>query len=606
MTTAQNEKLTVQKPLRVWPGVVIVLLDLLLRYVVPIFVPEAQFIGVIGILVGAVGIFIWWLFFSRALWSDRVGGLILMVVALFVTKQIVHESIAKGAMGFLFFIVAVPTLYTAFVLGAVVSRNLSQGPRRAVMVVAILIGCGVWTLIRTGGFTGDFDQDLAWRWSETPEERLLAEAQKEPEPPAVSPPAKTPEVPVTPQVVEKPAEVPTVATEPVAPVQVKAEPEWPGFRGPKRDGIVRGVRIATDWSASPPVELWRRKIGPGWSSFAVSGNLIYTQEQRGDFEEVACYDRKSGKPVWKHRDAARFWESNAGPGPRGTPTLYNGRVYALGATGILNALNAEDGKEIWSRNAATDTGTEIPGWGFSSSPVVVDDVVIVATAGQLIGYDIDTGNKRWMGPEGGEDYSSPHLTRIDGIPQILFTSAKPGAISVTPATGKVLWRHSLPTGTRIVQPAMTSDGDILLSDGTSRGLRRLAVEQGSNGWTVKERWTSNGLKPYFSDFVVHDGHAFGFDGSFLSCIDLKNGEKKWKGGRYGSGQLILLADQDLLLVLSEKGELALVRATTDQFTELARVPAIEGKTWNHPVMVGNTLLVRNGEEMAAFRLALAK
>ena len=114
--------------------------------------------------------------------------------------------------------------------------------------------------------------------------------------------------------------------------------------------------------------------------------------------------------------------------------------------------------------------------------------------------------------------------------------------------------------------------------------------------------TSTGLKPNFNDFVVHDGHAFGFDGSILSCIDLATGERRWKGGRYGHGQLVLLREQGTLLVLSEEGELALVAAGRDTFTELARFKAIEGKTWNHPVLVGDLVLVRNGEQMAAFRL----
>jgi outer membrane protein assembly factor BamB len=331
---------------------------------------------------------------------------------------------------------------------------------------------------------------------------------------------------------------------------------------------------------------------------------LYTQEQRGEYEIVACYSRKTGEPVWIHRSEARFWESNAGAGPRGTPTLHKDRVYAFGATGILSALNAADGTEVWWRNAASDTGAKIPGWGFSSSPLVIDDVVIIAVAGQLAAYDLATGDPRWFGPKGGTDYSSPHRFTIDGVTQILLMNG-PGTTSVAPDNGKVLWEHKLPAGTRIVQPALIADGDVLVSEGERHGMRLIAVARGSDGWTIQERWASIGLKPYFNDFVVHNGHAFGFDGSILSCIDLKDGTRKWKGGRYGHGQLLLLADQDLLLVLSENGELALVGANAEQFAEIARYPAIEGKTWNHPVLVDNILLVRNGQEMAAFRLSLA-
>jgi outer membrane protein assembly factor BamB len=175
----------------------------------------------------------------------------------------------------------------------------------------------------------------------------------------------------------------------------------------------------------------------------------------------------------------------------------------------------------------------------------------------------------------------------------------------------VLWEHKWP-GDGIVQPGLTAEGDVLIGtatgmgEGAGIGMRRVSVGRGGGGWTVQERWTTTGLKPYFNDFVVHEGHAYGFDGSILACVDLKDGERKWKGGRYGAGQLVLLPEQDLLLVLSEQGELALVKATPEQFTEVAaRIPAIEGKTWNHPVLAGDVLLARNAEEMAAFRLALA-
>jgi len=274
---------------------------------------------------------------------------------------------------------------------------------------------------------------------------------------------------------------------------------------------------------------------------------------------------------------------------------------------MLNALDAGSGAVVWSRNAASDTGAKNPGWGFAGSPLVVGDLVIVAASGRLAAYDVATGHPRWYGPTGGAGYSSPHLVTIDGVAQILLLRGA-RSTSVAPADGTLLWEDVAQPGVSIVQPALAADGDVLIAAGDAMGgagMRRIAVARGPAGWTVTERWTSRGLKPYFNDFVVHEGHAFGFDGNILAAIDLADGQRKWKGGRYGNGQVILLPDQDLMLVLSEEGELALVGAGPDQFTELARFKAIEGKTWNHPVLVGNVLLVRNGEEMAAFRLALA-
>jgi outer membrane protein assembly factor BamB len=630
MTTPKTAVQAPRKPLRLWPGVTAAVLLVVIRFVLPVLAPKAEFFGldaallsVLGGLALAVLILVWWLFFSRAPWSDRLAVIGVMVVASMATKPLTHVSIQGGMMGLMFFVYAVPpTLGLALVAWAAATRGWPSRRRRAAMVVALVMGCGVWMLARTNGIIGG-TPDLEWRWTPTAEARLLSHAPVETLPVAPSTPA-TADTAVVPPVsaapdqpaarTEKPAsseprvgpDVRAVAAS-HAPAAAVSKAGWSGFRGPRRDGVVRGVRIDTDWSTSPPVQIWRRPIGPGWSSFAVQGDLIYTQEQRGEHELVSCYRLSTGEPVWVHRDPVRFYESNGGAGPRGTPAVHAGRVYTVGATGIVNALDAGTGVVLWSRNGAADSGVELPGWGFASSPLVVDDVVVVAFSGRLVGYDMATGKPRWLGPTGGAGYSSPHLATIDGVPQILLLRGG-RTISVAPADGALLWDHTWQPGASIVQPALTEDGDVVINSADAmggQGMRRLAVAKRSAGWTVEERWTTRGLKPYFNDFVVHKGHAYGFDGSILSSIDLADGTRTWKGGRYGQGQMVLLAEQDLLLVLSEEGELALVSATPDRFTEVARFKAIEGKTWNHPVLVGDVLLVRNGEEMAAFRLALA-
>jgi outer membrane protein assembly factor BamB len=613
-------------PLRLWPGVVAAVLLCLLRFVAPIVAPDVALYGFIGAIVCALVIVVWWLLFSRAAWIERIGALVLMVVGVYLTSRVVHVSIRTAMMGNMLPIYTVFVLPPALVLWAAATRRFSNAARRAWLVVTIGVVCGAFTLLRTDGVIG-FGSQLTWRWSKTAEERLLAQAASEPVNPPEPPPTAVPpvrDIPAPPVVApidkaasavhaaaptERPSAEPVTRREPTsAPTPVIKAAEWPGFRGPGRDGVVHGVQINTDWTSSPPVPLWHRPIGPGWSSFAVAGDLFYTQEQRGEDEIVGCYRVDSGEPVWRHRDKARFWESNGGAGPRATPTLSNGRVYAFGATGILNVLDAGTGARVWSRDVAADAKQKLPMWGFSSSPLVIGDLVVVAASGKLAAYDIGTGKPRWFGPDRPGSYSSPHRMTIDGVDQVLLLTAA-GATSVAPSDGAVLWEHSWPEGTTIVQPAMTADGDVLINTLTGTGglgIRRLAVAHGSDGWTVTERWTSTGLKPYFNDFVVHKGNAYGFDGNILSCIDLQDGKRKWKGGRYGDGQLVLLPDQDLLLVVSEEGELALVKATPDQFTELARFKALDGKTWNHPVMVRDFLLIRNGEEMAAFRLSLAR
>jgi outer membrane protein assembly factor BamB len=612
MTVSQTGVSTLRKPLRLWPGIVLAGLMVLTALLVPLVVADGTMYAVMGGVLGGFLIFLWWMFFSRARWSERLSVLAVMIAGTLATSLAVHESIRTGMMGMMLAVYSIPVLSLALVIWAVTTRHLAARARRAAMGVVVLIACGIWTLVRTDGVAGDGSAEFEWRWTETAEERLLAQTGNEPAPRVVVPAASAgPPAPPARKEAGAPATTPdtTPVTTPVTapPTEMPAATavSWPGFRGARRDGVTGEVRIRTDWGASPPVELWRRAIGPGWSSFAVRGDFLFTQEQRGENEIVACYRATSGEPVWVHTDNIRFWESNGGAGPRATPTVSGDRVYAMGATGLVNALDALTGSVVWSRNAASDTGGTVPYWGIASSPLVVEDTVIVY-AGGLAAYDRATGKPRWIGKTAGDSYSSPHLATIDGVVQVLQSTAQ-GMMSVAPADGRVLWEYAWPGGP-IVQPALMAGGNVLLTTGGNTGglgLRRLAISQKPDGWTVEERWTSPGLKPYFNDFVVHKGHAFGFDGRILSCINLEDGQRKWKGGRYGNGQLILLPDQDLLLVLSEEGELALVSATPDQFTEVARVPAIEGKTWNHPALIGDVVLVRNGEEMAAFRLPRA-
>ena len=597
--------------LRLWPAVTIAALMLLAVLAAPVVAPDqGPLIAAGGAVAGGALIVLWWLFLSRAPWLERFGVIALMVLATFLVRFIVDPSIRGAAMERgLPLLLALPWFSFALVVALVITRRASRQARRVAIGVSIVIVSGLLAAIRTDGLWNGSLQ-LAWRWTPTAEEKLLARADAAL---VTAPPPAGPAAPVAPADAATnagragDAGAPSSAAAPAA--KVAEEPpsldvQWSGFRGPERDGSIRGVQIATDWTKTPPVEVWRRPIGPGWSSFAVAGDMIYTQEQRGEDEIVASYSLSTGKPIWAHKDQARFYESNAGAGPRSTPAIDGGRIYTMGATGILNALDARTGARVWSRNTVTDAKVEIPGWGITASPTVVGDVVVVAISGALAGYDKATGAPRWSRKSSGGSYSSPHVVTIDGVQQILLMAGA-GTTSVSPADGAVLWEHAW-AGVPIVQPAQIAGGDFLITTADAMGavgLRRLAVSHTAAGWTATERWTTRSLKPYFNDYVVHEGHAYGFDGNILACIDLADGARKWKGGRYGNGQFILLRDQDLLLVLSEEGELALVSATPGQFTELGRFKAIEGKTWNHPVLVGDRLLVRNGEEMAAFRLS---
>ncbi len=408
-------------PLRLWPGILVAVAMVALRVLLHWLDPGNGGIGILGGILGTVLILIWWLFFSRAGWRARLGVLLLMGALLAATSRLVHPSISNGMMGMLLPIYAMPVMCLALVIWASTTRRLTNAGRRGSLAAAFLVVCCGFLILRTDGISGDAVSNFRLRWTPSAEDQLLSNSDA-----MVSA---------------------IVSNAPISEVRSGNEAsgsprEWPGFRGAERNGVVRGVRLSTNWSVSPPVVVWRRPVGPGWSSFAVHGNLLYTQEQRGTNEVVACYRVSTGEPVWQHADETRFWESNAGAGPRGTPTFAGGRLYTFGATGILNALDAITGTLIWSCRPTADTDAKVPEWGFASSPLLIAGSVVVATGSRLAAYESATGWRRWRGPTGGGGgYGSPHLLVIDGREQIAFQSGT-GVIGVSPSDGSVLWRYA--------------------------------------------------------------------------------------------------------------------------------------------------------------------
>jgi outer membrane protein assembly factor BamB len=480
-------------------------------------------------------------------------------------------------------LVGLPLASTAWVAWLLVTPMLSWPVRRAGLVVVLLLVCGYCDARRIDGADGSFSLETSWRWAPTAEQLAQAEiAERTSDPKAVSGPVKA------------------------------LSGDWPGFRGPNRDGRRPGVQIAVDWDSREPQMLWRQRVGPGWSSMAVVGDRLYTQEQRGDREAVVCYRASTGQQVWIHEDDARFSETVSGAGPRATPTIDQGKVYALGAEGHLNCLDAATGRRVWVRDIAKDSGAKRPTWGFSSSPLVVRGVVMVFAGGPdgkgTLGYDAADGTPKWAAGKGRHSYCSPQLSRLDGREQVLVTTDE-GLTALEPKTGKVLWEHDSPSPgndegrlPRVIQPAVVDDSHVLLGTGFNGGTALLHVKRESGEPVIEEVWTTTAISPYYNDLVVHKGHLYGFDGFFFTCVELEEGKSRWRARGYGNGQVLLLPDQDLLIVLSEKGEVALLEATPSGHRRLGKFKALEGKTWNHPVLAHGKLFVRNGQKMACFEL----
>ncbi len=382
--------------------------------------------------------------------------------------------------------------------------------------------------------------------------------------------------------------------------------DYPQFYGPRRDATLAGPRLARDWQAQPPRELWRREVGEAWSAFAVVGNAAVTQEQRGEDETVVRYELETGEQVWVHADKTRYDTTVGGVGPRATPTIAGGRVYTLGATGILNCLELAGGEKVWSRQVLEDNDAQPSDWGTTSSPLLAGEVVIVQLGLRgtgLAAYHRATGEPAWRAGTDAGSYSMPTLATVAGREQVLMINGRSVA-GHDPASGEMLWREpwDLP-GERISMPLVLGDDRLLVSAAYGVGSRMLRLLPDGDRFDVEELWESRRLKSKFAPLVERDGVVYGLDDGVGVALDPETGERLWKRGRYGHGQLILVGD--LLLIMTEKGDVVLVEATPEEHRELARLDAFDSKTWNPPALSGRRLLVRNDREAACYELPVA-
>ncbi len=460
-------------------------------------------------------------------------------------------------------------LWWVFLAGRFRWKSLLAG----IFGTALLIAFAATTLRYDGSANGALPASFTWKWTEKPGENLEA-------------------LPV-------PAESPSLAQ--------SRDPDladFPSFLGAAMDGFVPDPGLNPDWETNPPEELWRIPIGLGWSAFSVVGERAVTQEQRGGDELVTCYHVQTGQLLWSHTDPARFSEAMGGDGPRATPTIRDGVVYVLGATGILNALHLSDGKLLWTRPVLEELGLANVEWGKSASPLVLENLVVVTggenEANAVLAFDRETGKPVWQSGDGPASYSSPVLLNLDGKDQVV-TILGDNVSGFDPETGDRLWRFDWPGGfPKVAQPIQVSPNQVLVaaSYGTPTNLLQLTV---GDPWTVESIWDASQMKTKFSSPIVVDGHAYGLDEGKLIAMDVATGKRVWKGAKYGYGQNLRVGDR-YLLIQAETGDVALVQIDPEAFTELGRISPLTSKTWNAPALAGNYLLVRNDREAVCLKL----
>ncbi|MFI4875348.1 MAG: PQQ-binding-like beta-propeller repeat protein, partial [Blastopirellula sp. JB062] len=458
---------------RVWPLIVLAIFQLAVLTVPGWISPNSMF-HLMTMMWGAFGCLflagLWLVAFSRLPARHRIYSILFLIAIGAAVVLFSHASMQP----LLLLVLIAPWALVASGAAALLLTPLGWRWQRATLVL-IWLATGVFALsARFDGVRGSVSVDYSPRWVPTKEEALLAELERKP--------------------------IPLVT--PDLDPSLSLDSDWPGFRGASRDGVLRDAKFALDWNERPPQELWRNKIGPGWSSFCVFGDRIATQEQRGADELVVCYEAQSGKPIWRYAIPARFEEPLAGPGPRATPTYHDGKLYSLGASGFVSCVDAITGEEIWRRDLKEDVGAKTPEWGFSSSPLIVGETAIVFAGDQqddgdaVVAYDLASGELAWKSGRGSHSYSSPHLATLAGVDQVVMLTDY-GVQGLAPSDGQVLWEHEwdIKPGNRVVQPQVIDDS-VYVGTGIGMGTMKVDVKRDADAWSTQEAWISRNLKPY--------------------------------------------------------------------------------------------------------------
>jgi outer membrane protein assembly factor BamB len=377
--------------------------------------------------------------------------------------------------------------------------------------------------------------------------------------------------------------------------------DWPKFRGPRADGHSSESGILETWGADGPEILWRVPLGEGFSGISIVGGKLFTMFSDSKQEILVAFDADNGVELWR-RTVDEHYRNQFGSGPRATPTVSDGLVFALSAKGKLLVVEAETGKPVWKRDLVHDFGAKIPEWGFSGSPTVEGDLVLLDVGGAggrlLMAFNRLDGQIAWESEAGIAGYSSPLIIDAVGVRQaVFFTGTK--AVAVRVDNGATLW--SVPWKTRYdvnaAMPLFVAPDQVLLSSGYGTGAMMIRLERDGDSIRTRRSWVSKDFENQFSSSVLVGENLYGFDNSILRSIRASDGSSNWYARGFGHGSLFYADGR--LVVLGDKGKLSLVAATPSEFVEKATVQLFKTKTWTVPTLSDGRLFVRNEREMLA-------